>query len=124
MQEIMHDDQPATDWDRLLPVIDDALHALGETDREAVLLRFFQGRAFGEIGAALRLTEEAARKRVDRALDNIAAVLTQRSVTSTSVAVGAALSGQAVVAAPAGLAARVAGAALARAAVRPRRALG
>lgn len=112
MQEIMHNEEPVTDWGRLRPVIDDALHALSETDREAVLLRFFQGRAFAEIGAALRLTEEAARKRVDRALDKMAAVLAKRGVTSTSVAVGAAMATQATVAAPAGLAASVAGVAL------------
>src|SRR5688572_7841136 len=52
------------DWERLRPAIDDALHTLEETDREAVLLRFFEGRAFAEIGAALRITDEAARKRV------------------------------------------------------------
>ena len=75
-------DEPVADWGRLRPVIDDALHALSELDREAVLLRFFQGRAFAEIGAALRLTEEAARKRVERALDKMAGALAKRGVTS------------------------------------------
>lgn len=112
MQEIMRDDEPVADWGRLRPVIDDALHALSEVDREAVLLRFFQGRAFAEIGAALRLTEEAARKRVERALDKMAAVLAKRGVTSTSAAVGAAMAAQGALAAPAGLAASVAGTAL------------
>lgn len=116
MQEVMRNEETATDWDRLRPVIDDALHGLNETDREAVLLRFFEGRAFAEIGSALRLTEEAARKRVDRALDKMAAMLARRGVTSTSAAVGAAMAAQAAVAAPSGLAASVAGTALSGAA--------
>ena len=71
MQEIMRDDSAATEWERTRPLIDEALHTLSATDREAVLLRFFQGRPFAEIGAALRLTEEAARKRVERALEKL-----------------------------------------------------
>ncbi len=112
MQEIMRDDSAATEWERTRPLIDEALHTLNATDREAVLLRFFQGRAFAEIGAALRLTEEAARKRVERAVDKLAAVLSRRGVTSTSAALGAVLVQQAAVAAPAGLAGTLAGSAL------------
>ncbi|MES2697884.1 MAG: sigma-70 family RNA polymerase sigma factor, partial [Verrucomicrobiota bacterium] len=66
MQEISSDPE-AADWSRLKPVLDDALDHLAATDREAVLLRFFQGRAFAEIGAALGLSEDTARKRVERA---------------------------------------------------------
>lgn len=112
MQEIMRDDSAATEWERTRPLIDEALHTLSATDREAVLLRFFQGRPFAEIGAALRLTEEAARKRVERAVDKLAAVLSRRGVTSTSAALGAVLVQQAAVAAPAGLAGTLAGSAL------------
>ena len=108
--------EPAPDWDRLRPLLDDAMGELNDPDRDAIALRFFEGRAFADIGRALRLTEEAARKRVDRALDKLAGILARRGVTSTSVAVGAALAQQATVAAPAGLAATVTGAVLAGAA--------
>ncbi len=115
MHELTHETTPAADWERLRPVIDEALHSLDERDREAVLLRFFEGRAFAEVGQNLRLSEEAARKRVERALEKMQAALAQRGVRSTAAALGLALAGQAGVAAPAGLAASATTAALAAA---------
>jgi hypothetical protein len=101
------------DWERLRPVLDAALDQLGERDREAVLLRFFEQRSFAEVGERLSLTENAARMRVERALDKLHGLLAGRGVKSTSAALALALAGQAAVAAPAGLAATVAGTALA-----------
>ncbi len=92
------------------PELEAALDELGEKDREAVLLRFFEGKAFGEIGAALRVSEDAARVRVNRALERMRGLLAKRGVTSTAVALGGLLAGNAAVAAPAGLAASVTGA--------------
>ena len=100
------------DWDRFRPVLDDALAELSEMDREAVLLRFFQGLGFAGIGARLEMSENAARMRVDRALDKLAGVLAKRGLTSSAVALGTFLASQPAVAAPAGLAAAVTGAAL------------
>src|SRR5688500_992706 len=113
MHEITRNEEAAADWERLRPAIDDALHTLDETDREAVLLRFFEARAFAEIGTILRLSDEAARKRVDRALAKMQAALARRGVTSTSSAITIALGHQAGTSAPAGLAASVASSALA-----------
>lgn len=102
MQNLLADDHGAArDWDRLRPVLDAAMLELNEADREAVVLRFFSGRSFPEVGVALRLNEEAARKRVDRALDKLHGLLSRRGVTSTSVALGLALTQNAVAAAPA-----------------------
>lgn len=112
MEEIVAPDTPPTDWDRVRPVLDDALRALGETDREAVLLRFFERRAFADIGAALNLSDDAARMRVDRALGKLRDLLGRRGITSTTAALSAALGQQAMVAAPAGLAATITGTAL------------
>ncbi len=103
----------AADWERVRPVLDVALRELGDADREAVLLRYFEQRPFAEIGAALNLTEDAARRRVDRALDKLHALLARRGVTSTTAALALALQGNAIAALPAGLAASVAGGALA-----------
>ncbi len=101
-----------TEWKRLRPVIDGAMDALRDDDREAVLLRFFEGKTFGEIAVKLRLTENAARMRVERALDTLQMKLARRGITSTTAALGVAMSGQVGVAAPAGLAASVAAGAL------------
>jgi TonB family protein len=88
-------------------VIDEALAELGETDREAILLRFFEGRNYAEVGSRLRQNENTARMRVERALDKLHALLSRRGVTSTTGALALALAQQAVTAAPAGLASTV-----------------
>lgn len=75
--------QPAAreaDWQKLAPVLDQAIGELAAPDRDAVVLRFFKGRPFAEIGATLRLTEDAARMRVKRALDKLHAALVRRGV--------------------------------------------
>ncbi len=114
MQEITRENETATlDWDRVRPVLDDVLGELNASDREAILLRFFEGRSYGAVGARLALAENAARMRVDRALDKLRTRLERRGVTSTSAALAVVLGTQAVAAAPAGLVATVAGAALA-----------
>ena len=120
MNELTRDDSAeaaATDWEQLRPVIDEALHTLDERDREAELLRFFEGRPFAEVGAQLALSEDTARVRVNRALEKMRVALDRRGVNSTTAALAVALGGQAALAAPAGLAASVAGAAAAAAGV-------
>ena len=93
-------DDPPVDPAALRPLLDDALVELKSDDREAVLLRFFAQRSFAEIGSALRITEEAARKRVDRALDQLQATLSRRGITSTVAALGSALSAAGITTAP------------------------
>jgi RNA polymerase sigma factor (sigma-70 family) len=116
MQEIHSDSAHDEDWRRLRPVLDEELHGLEGGDRDAVLLRFFEGKSYSDVGEALNLSEDAARKRVDRALDRLRVRLSGRGITSTSAALAAALTGQATMAAPAGLVGIVATAALAQSA--------
>src|SRR4051794_31622987 len=71
MNEITRDTGERLDWERVRPVLDDVLAELNEADREAVLLRFFEGRDFASVGAKLSLAENAARMRVERALDKL-----------------------------------------------------
>ncbi len=105
-------DEPQIDWERLRPMIDEVLEALGERDREVVLLRYFRGLSFAEIATTLQVADGAARMRLDRALDRMNRLLTRRGVHSTAVAVGVALGAQPGVAAPAALAASTTTAAL------------
>jgi len=58
------------DWMQIAPLLDAAMARLNETDRHAVVLRFFDGKSLREVGAALGASEEAAKKRVSRALEN------------------------------------------------------
>ncbi len=95
------------DWDRVGPVLDDAIDELAEGDRAAVVLRFLEQRAFAEIGRVLQLSEDAARMRTERALHKLRTALARRGITSTAAALGAAVSSQALVVAPSGLAVAV-----------------
>ena len=113
MHELLASEVPEAGWDRLRPVLDDVMGELDARDREAVLLRFFESQPFGHIGAVLRLTEDAARMRVERALERMRLRLTRRGFTSTSVALAAILTTQAAAAAPAGLQGAIASGALA-----------
>lgn len=98
----------AVDGEKVRPVIDEVLCELSDDDRDAVALRFFDERSFAEIGGRLALAEDSARKRVERALEKLHALLARRGITSTTAALGVALGGQAGVAAPVGLAASAA----------------
>lgn len=99
---------PAPDWEQVRPLLDAAIDELPEPDRAAVVMRFLERHAFADIGAALRVSEEAARKRTDRALEKLRAALARRGITSTAAALGALVAAQPVMSAPAGLAALLA----------------
>jgi len=113
MQEIETRLSPEIESDRLGPVLDEAMHALSEGDREIILMRFFQSRRFADVGRALGLSEDGARMRVERALDRLRVGLGRREITSTTAALAVALANQPAVFASASFAATVTGAALA-----------
>ncbi len=94
----------------LSPLLDEALARLGERDRNAVLLRFAQDQSLREVGAQLGVSEDAAKKRVSRALEKLRAFFARRGFT-LSVAVLAGVLAPHL--APAELVARVAAKALA-----------
>ncbi len=100
----------ATDphWNRLAPELDEALARLGEADRNALLLRFAEGRNHREVGVALGLTEETAKKRVNRALEKLRGVLAGKGVTLTVALLAGLLTDRLSAAPPAGLAASIA----------------
>jgi RNA polymerase sigma factor (sigma-70 family) len=109
MSHALDPDSASPDWTSLRPVIDQAIAELEETDQRAVLWRFFEKQGYAGIGARLGVSEEAARKRVTRALDTLHGALSRRGVTSTAAAIGLALEGNAVATVPEGLAAKVLG---------------
>jgi len=107
MNEVPSSPEQTVDWDRVRPVLDAAMRRLNDSDREAVLLRYFARRPFAEIGVALKLSEDAARMRVERALEKLHMQLRRRGITSTASVLAVVLAGEAVASAPAGLLATV-----------------
>jgi RNA polymerase sigma factor (sigma-70 family) len=103
-----------TDWEKIRPALDDAMHGLKEADREAVLLRYFENRPFAEVGAKLGLNENAARMRVERALEKLRAIFAKRGIT-TATALASVISANAIQIAPANLAATLTAASIASA---------
>jgi len=113
MQHFTPAGDASPDWDLVRPVLDEAMASLNDEDRDALLLRFFRNLDFRTVGAALGTSDDAAQKRVSRALERLRAHLTRRGVTTTAVALSTVLSANAVQIAPAGLAMSLASSALA-----------
>jgi RNA polymerase sigma factor (sigma-70 family) len=113
MNDISDDSAGETNWNQIQPVLDAAMHELNEGDREAVLLRYFEGRPLGEVGARIGVSENTARMRVERALEKLRALLAKRGITSTAAALAASLTAQSISAAPASVAASITGSVLA-----------
>ena len=100
------------DWTHIEPLLDDAMSALDETDRAAVLLRYFENKSLREVGAALGTSDDAAQKRVSRAVERLREFFSKRGITVGASGLLAAISANAVKAAPAGMAAAISTAAL------------
>jgi len=102
---------PATEtdaaWHHIAPLLDEALVKLGETDRNAIALRFFEQKSFKEIGAAVGLSENSARMRVSRALERLRRFFARHGITLPALTLGSVIGANAVQAAPAGLLASV-----------------
>lgn len=105
-------DHRETEMAQVASLLDEAINALGSADRAAVLLRFYERQDFKSVGEAMGTSEAAAQKRVTRALEKLHLLLKHRGVTLSIAALATALTGEAVKAAPAGLAASVPAAAL------------
>ena len=101
---------------QLAPLLDEAIEELRAEDRTAILLRFFEQRDFRSIGLELGSNEEAARKRVTRAVEKLHGLLKVRGVSLSAAALGTVLATHIMTAAPFGLATNIAGTALAGAA--------
>jgi len=91
-------------WLQIAPVLDEAISKLGECDRNAIVLRFFESKTLGEVGAALGASEDAAKMRVNRALEKLRKFFTKRGVSPTTAIIAGAISANSVQAAPVALA--------------------
>ncbi len=109
-------DEAGTDaaWKQMSPLLEEAMLRLGQTDRDALVLRFFEGRCLNEVGAALGASEDAAKKRVNRAVEKLRGFFTKRGVVLPAAALAAAISSHSVQAAPVELVRTVTAGALAK----------
>ncbi len=95
----------ADDWTQIAPLLDDAMAALDETDRTAVLLRYFENKSLREVGDSLKISDDAAQKRVSRAVDQLREFFSKRRLAIGATALVTLISANAVQSAPVGLAA-------------------
>lgn len=104
MQSTFHESDNDPFWKQLAPLVDEAMTALGETDRSVLAMRFFEEKTAEEIADRLNMNQEAAQKRVTRALEKMRRFFAKRGVTSTTAILGAEISAHSVEAPPAALA--------------------
>ena len=103
LEEQMNVNEPVPDWESLRPVLDEAMEELPPEDRDAVLLRYFQRRELKAVGDALGISDEAARKRVRRALDRLQEMLEREGARVDAVDLGNMLGARQAAVVPAGL---------------------
>jgi uncharacterized protein (TIGR03435 family) len=103
MQTILNEPADET-WTQIAPLLDSAMASLNDTDRHAVVLRFFDGKSMREVGDALGATEDMAKKRVSRALEKLKNFFARRGVRSTTAIIAGTIAANSVHAAPATLA--------------------
>jgi len=112
MQSTLNESDEA--WKQIAPLLDEAMLRLAQTDRDALALRYFEDRSLYQIGVALGLSEEAAKKRVNRALEKLRASFAKRGISSTPEALADAISANSIQAAPVALAKTTSAVALAK----------
>jgi len=113
MQSILNEPEFET-WEQIAPLLEGALEHLGQKDHDALVLRFFEGKSFHEIGTALGASENAAKKRVNYALQKLHRYFSKRGISSSTHALAGVISANSVHAAPMTLAKTVTAVALAK----------
>ena len=79
-------------WRQALPILDATLEELSSSDREAILMRFYEEKSFKSIGQVLGKSEEACRKKVNRAVEKLSVLLRKKRVAVGSSVLLASLS--------------------------------
>ncbi len=114
MQTILNEPTARENWEQIAPMLEAALARLNTKDHDAIVLRFFEGKDLRQVGAALGTSEEAAKKRVSRALEKLRHYFVKHGVDSTAATIADSISANSVQAAPMTLAKSVTTVALAK----------
>jgi len=112
MQSQINEVESEPAWQAVGPWLDEALAKLGTQDRDAIVMRYFENKTLREIGALIGATDDAAKMRVNRALEKLRKIFAKRGVTLSAVAIGGMISVNSVQAAPASLATMISSSAL------------
>jgi RNA polymerase sigma factor (sigma-70 family) len=104
MESTLDDARTEEVWRELAPLLDEAMAGLGQADRDALMLRYFENKSLREVGSALGTSEEAAKKRVARGLEKLRSFFSKRGVAFSGAVIAGAVSANAVQAAPIALA--------------------
>jgi RNA polymerase sigma factor (sigma-70 family) len=94
-------------WEQIEPHLDAALGELSDADRDAVVLRYFHKKSAAEIATILGVSDDAAQKRVSRAVEKLREVFAKNKITIGAGSLGILISANAVHTAPAGLATKI-----------------
>lgn len=105
MEQVPIPDEGVSAAEEMLPLLDEGLLQLRDTDRLALVLRFFEDRSLRDVGETLGVDEDAARKRVTRALERLADFFRSRGVTVAGASLGATLSSSGATSVPTAVAA-------------------
>jgi uncharacterized protein (TIGR03435 family) len=103
MQSLLNEPEPEV-WPQIAPLLDAAMDRLGEKDRNAIVLRFFENKSLSEVGAALGASEDAAKMRVNRALERLRKMFARRGLILSAALIAGAVTANSVQAAPLALA--------------------
>ncbi|HEY5041842.1 MAG TPA: TIGR03435 family protein [Verrucomicrobiae bacterium] len=101
-------------WEQIAPHLDEAMAKLGGKDRDAVLLRYFENKTFAQVGTVMGTNEDAARKRIVRAVEKLRNHFSKRGVMLTAAILAGAVSVNSIQAAPVALAKTVTAVAIAK----------
>jgi RNA polymerase sigma factor (sigma-70 family) len=103
MQSEIRESHTEPVWQGLAPLLDEAMGELSGKERNAIVIRYFQGQTFSEVAAALGSNEAAVQKRVSRGVEKLRSFFAKRGYkTSAGVLVGL-ISTNSLQAVPAGL---------------------
>jgi len=99
MQSILNEPE-SNSWTHIAPLLDAAMGGLREKEHNLIVLRFFENKSFSEVGQTLGTTEDAAKMRVNRALEKLRKYFTRRGFPLSAAVIAGAVSANAVQAAP------------------------
>jgi RNA polymerase sigma factor (sigma-70 family) len=106
MQSCLYPAESEAAWQRISPLLDEA-RPPRRKDRDAIALRFLEHKSLRQVAEKLGVSEDAAQKRVTRAIEKLRAYFVRHGKGVSAVALTGALASNSVQAAPEALSASI-----------------